>query len=517
MGAPSRTGGSRSAGRSQAGGLSDADGADKQFVLPDDDAPAGDVAAPTTSTGQSQTRQTKRPASHPRPEDQPRSRDPLDAGRDGLAVNPLAAASQPEPAPAPLVTQGTGNPAITVAMAVSAQQQAGRGANGVTAIAAWWQSAQGANQQATGQSQASMNRPAGTITADWLQGQAEAPAAAGQPQQPAAATASVADTTAMQVSGKDIGPRTSQTANLAGATAAVGAANGNKVVPSGIEAKPTSPNALPAAATGETAQAAPASQAGAHRAGAQSLSSMAHEGVVSAAGEKSSIEVDPNLQAQAKLIDRPEQTARSRSASMLDAARSAEADATSQTSVLAGSQHADSAAQAAPHVIHAFGEQRIAGASRPAEQIIESVRQAVANGQREVTINLSPPELGRVRLTMYSEGNEIHGRIEVDNPRTLTEIRHQAELLTQRLAEDGIAIRRLDVHQMTNSGGQTGSYSPQQQDAAGQTPWSHARQMPAEQQRDRELAGQASTAQARAAASAGAGEPLSAGGLNVWM
>jgi hypothetical protein len=118
---------------------------------------------------------------------------------------------------------------------------------------------------------------------------------------------------------------------------------------------------------------------------------------------------------------------------------------------------------------------------------------------------------------MYSEGDEIHGRLEVDNPRTLTEIRHQAELLTQRLAEDGIAIRRLEVHQMSNNGGQTGGFSPQHQDAAGQMPWSHARPAPAEQQRHRDTADTAGAAAARPAASIGAEETLSAGGLNVWI
>jgi flagellar hook-length control protein FliK len=357
-----------------------------------------------------------------------------------------------------------------------------------------------------------------------------------------AALASGANTTGGQPAGKDLGPHAPRMSALADAPATVdapaatGAATAtagtataspaartvpgaaNQVVPAGTEAKPTSPNVMPTAAAGETSQTEPASQASqviSHRAMTQSLSGMAKQGIVSAVGEKSSAEVDPNLQAQAKLMDRPEQASKSRSASLLEAARPVEANATGQTSFLAGSQHIDSAAQAAPHGTQGVGEQRIAEASRPADQIIENVRQAVANGQREVTINLNPPELGRVRLRMYSEGNEIHGRLEVDNPRTLIEIRHQAELLTQRMVEDGIAIRRLEVHQMSNNGGQTGSFSPQHQDAAWQMPWSHTRHTPAEQMRDRESADGAGAAGARTAASAG--ESLSAGSLNVWM
>jgi flagellar hook-length control protein FliK len=373
--------------------------------------------------------------------------------------------------------------------------------------------------------------------AAWLQGQDNARTAAGESQQAAnqvpAAMAPGAKATGGQAAGKDLGPRTSRMPAPADATAAAGAATAttgaataspaartvpgaaNEVIPAGAEAKSTSPDVLPTAAAGETAQTEPASQASGHRATTQSLSGMARQGIVSAVGEKSSAEVDPNLQAQAKLPGRPEQTAKSRSASLLEAARPVEAHATGATSILAGSQHIDGAAQAAPHGTQRAGEQRIAEASRPADQIIENVRRAVANGQREVTINLNPPELGRVRLRMYSEGNEIHGRLEVDNPRTLTEIRHQAEFLIQRLAEDGIAIRRFEVHQMSNNSGQTGSFSPQHQDATGQMPWSHTRPAPAEQQRDRESADGAGAAGVRAAALAG--ESLSAGGLNVWM
>jgi len=561
LGATSRTGAARSAGRSQAGGLSEADGQQKEFVLPDDEPQAADAAGPKTSAGQAQkNRSDARVRSDARPQSdaRPRSRDTLDAGRDDQAVNPLAAASRPEPAQASVVAaaQGTLNPADALKIA-GATQQAGQRANGLTGIAAWWQSAQGANQPATGPVQA-MNGPAEGMAATWLQGQVNASAATVESQQAAnqsaAATAPGAKMVPVPVAGKDLGPRTLRMPAQAGATATAGpaaattgpaaattgAATANpagrampgaanqQVVPAGAEAKSTLPSVLPTATvtageatqTGQTGPVSQAGQAGGHRATTESLSVMAQQGVASAVGDNPPAEVNPNLQAQAKLIGRAEQTAKSRSDSLLESARPVEAGAAGQLNVLAGSQHADGAAQAAPHVATAAGEQRVAEASRPADQIIESVRQAVAKGQREVTINLNPPELGRVRLTMYSQGNEIHGRLDVDNPRTLTEIRHQAELLTQRLAEDGIAIRRLEVHQMSNSGGQTGGYSPQHQDSAGQMPWSHMRPAPAEQQRDRAAAdapGGAESAATRAAALAGAGEPSSTGGLNVWM
>ena len=535
LGATSKTGPSRSAGRSQAGGLSDADGQPKEFVLPEDDAPAGDVAAPKAAPDHSQM---NRPDDRARSGDRPRSRDPHDSGRDDQAVNPLAATSQPEPAPTPVVAQDTVNPSDAMKVAGAAQQQAGRAANGVTGIAAWWQSVQGANQPATGQGQA-MGSPTGAVAPSWLQAQGTAQAAAGGPQQPAgqaqAATAPLTNATGGQLA-KHLGPHAPRmstpasaavtattTAAAAAATAAGRTAPGAaaEVAPAGAEAKSVLPN-VPPTATGETVKTAPAnqasqaSQARGHAATTQSLAGIVQQGMASAVGEKAPAEVDPNLQAQAKLIDRAEQASKFRSATLPEAAGAGEQHATGVTSILAGSRQVEGAAQAPSQAVAGPGEQRVAEASRPADQIIESVRHAIANGQREVTINLNPPELGRVRLTMYSEGNEIRGRLDVDNPRTLTEIRHQADLLTQRLAEDGIAIRRLEVHQMSNSGGQAGSFSPQHQESAAQTPFSHARPAPPEHQRDRALA-DAGAGGTLAAASAPAGESAYTGGLNVWM
>ena len=267
LGATSRMGVARSGDRNQAGGLSEADGQQKQFVLPDDEAPADNAVAPEASVGQSQT---NRSDTRTRSGDRTRSRDPLDAGRDDQAVNPLAAASQPEPAQGAVVTvsQGTVNLADALKIA-GAAQQTGRGANGLTNIAAWWQSAQGANQPATGRVQA-MNRPAEGMAATWLQGQDNARAAAGESQQAAnqvpAAMAPGANTTGGQPADKDLGPRTSRMLALADATVTAGAATAttgaataspaartvpgaaNEVVPAGAEAKPTSPNVLPTAA-----------------------------------------------------------------------------------------------------------------------------------------------------------------------------------------------------------------------------------------------------------------------------
>ena len=85
------------------------------------------------------------------------------------------------------------------------------------------------------------------------------------------------------------------------------------------------------------------------------------------------------------------------------------------------------------------------------DQMIEQVRLAGPRSDQQVVVNLDPPELGRVRLTFHADGQEIRGVVEADNPRTLSELQREASGLTERLAGEGIELRRLDF-QLTEPG-----------------------------------------------------------------
>jgi flagellar hook-length control protein FliK len=80
-----------------------------------------------------------------------------------------------------------------------------------------------------------------------------------------------------------------------------------------------------------------------------------------------------------------------------------------------------------------------------ADQITDSLRESTIRVGQQITIRLNPPELGAVRLTLQSDGKEIHGTLQVDNHRVLGELQHQAASLMNRLAEDGIQMRKLDI------------------------------------------------------------------------
>ena len=134
---------------------------------------------------------------------------------------------------------------------------------------------------------------------------------------------------------------------------------------------------------------------------------------------------------------------------------------------------ADSQAAPAPRVAAAAG----AVHSVAADQVAEQVRQAAPQVGQRVVVRLDPPELGHVRLTLRGGRGGIRGVIEVDDARTLAQLRDATPPVIERLAEGGIQLRRLDLVLSGNSpqvspDGSNSSFRDgalaQQQDAAGQ-------------------------------------------------
>lgn len=80
-----------------------------------------------------------------------------------------------------------------------------------------------------------------------------------------------------------------------------------------------------------------------------------------------------------------------------------------------------------------------------ADQLVESLRAGAAGLGRQVTVHLEPPELGRVRITFRTEGEEVHGVLEVENSSTRAKLEREVAPLVQRLQDAGVQLRRLDV------------------------------------------------------------------------
>ena len=133
-----------------------------------------------------------------------------------------------------------------------------------------------------------------------------------------------------------------------------------------------------------------------------------------------------------------------------------------------------------------------------ADQIVQSIRAAGARVNQQIVVNLTPPELGKVRVTLRSSGHEIRGVLEADNPDTLRRLEREAAGLTQRLGDAGLDVRRMDVV-MTRQDGQAASQNPHARDGSRQHP----------------DAGSDSTSRAAPASGGGSPEETTAAGMDA--
>ena len=80
-------------------------------------------------------------------------------------------------------------------------------------------------------------------------------------------------------------------------------------------------------------------------------------------------------------------------------------------------------------------------------QVLESVRSSLSQqtGDKEITIQLHPPELGKVSVKFQEQGAEITGTLEVSKAQTKTEIEQVLPEMIRSLADSGVAIKRLEV------------------------------------------------------------------------
>jgi flagellar hook-length control protein FliK len=79
------------------------------------------------------------------------------------------------------------------------------------------------------------------------------------------------------------------------------------------------------------------------------------------------------------------------------------------------------------------------------EQLQESIHTSLRQGDQQLTIQLNPPELGRVFIKFQEQGNQITGLLEVDKAQTRYEIQQALPQIIRNLAECGVQIKRLEV------------------------------------------------------------------------
>jgi flagellar hook-length control protein FliK len=79
------------------------------------------------------------------------------------------------------------------------------------------------------------------------------------------------------------------------------------------------------------------------------------------------------------------------------------------------------------------------------EQILQHVTTAARQANSQISVQLNPPELGRVSIKFSQTGKELTGQLETTNALTRAEIRQQIPEIIRSLEQSGITVKRIDV------------------------------------------------------------------------
>jgi flagellar hook-length control protein FliK len=93
----------------------------------------------------------------------------------------------------------------------------------------------------------------------------------------------------------------------------------------------------------------------------------------------------------------------------------------------------------------------VSAASAIPNQVAEAFLRSGARQGERIVVQLNPPELGKIRVTLNARGKDVHGVLEVDEPGTLKQFQREAPAIASRLAEAGVQLKRMDMS-LTDSG-----------------------------------------------------------------
>jgi flagellar hook-length control protein FliK len=96
------------------------------------------------------------------------------------------------------------------------------------------------------------------------------------------------------------------------------------------------------------------------------------------------------------------------------------------------------------------------------EQILDSIRASMAQGDGQISVRLQPPELGMITVRLRERDSHLEGTVEAGLSDTRREIERALPEVVRGLQEVGIQIRRFDVTNGDSSGQDLGRGLPQQ-------------------------------------------------------
>jgi flagellar hook-length control protein FliK len=128
--------------------------------------------------------------------------------------------------------------------------------------------------------------------------------------------------------------------------------------------------------------------------------------------------------------------------------------------------------------------QTLAEGDRPSvqEQVLSSIRGAVQTQTHRLSVELNPPELGKVVIRFEQQEGSLSGVLEVDNRTTRAEVEQALPQILQNLHDSGIQVRRLDVvlndqhPQSFRDGSSAGTYQGHQGQQDPGHPWPYMEQ-----------------------------------------
>jgi flagellar hook-length control protein FliK len=103
----------------------------------------------------------------------------------------------------------------------------------------------------------------------------------------------------------------------------------------------------------------------------------------------------------------------------------------------AGAVHANTSTTAASAAAHA--------AVNVPDQVASVAAAASYKIGQKITVNLNPPELGRINIKFEKNGDEVIGRIEVEKSQTKHQIDLNLSQIVQNLQDSGVPLKRLEV------------------------------------------------------------------------
>jgi flagellar hook-length control protein FliK len=79
------------------------------------------------------------------------------------------------------------------------------------------------------------------------------------------------------------------------------------------------------------------------------------------------------------------------------------------------------------------------------KQILESIQSSLSGGDRQISIRLNPPELGKVFMRFQEHDAQITGLLEVSQSQTRYQIEQALPQIIRDLQDSGVQIKRLEV------------------------------------------------------------------------